>query len=396
MICILITNMNRTPATAFPSVGIIADDLTSAADGAGPFLPWGGSARVRRDAMDDEGARVLSRDTGSRAMPEAAAAQAAGQATAALARRDVVYKTMDSTLRGHVRAELAGAFRASGRQLLVVAPAFPDAGRVTSGGHQYVNGTLVAASAYGADPVHPARTSRILDLIDPAIGPVREVAEGASAVALREAAATSRGLVLDARTQQGLNARVAQVAALGVPVLWVGAPGMARALAAHYGTTPSTRPTHCEAAPVRRVLVVVGSANPVSHAQCDALREAGTQVVAQADEIHPAAPLVCLRAPQAAQAGPAAVLAALTQQAARALACHAFDALIATGGDTLAALLDALGIRAFTLTDELAPGFPAGMALRADNGQPLAIAMKAGGFGGPDALFDAAERLLRR
>ena len=36
----------NTPAAFSRSIGIIADDLTSAADGAGPFLPWAGPAQV--------------------------------------------------------------------------------------------------------------------------------------------------------------------------------------------------------------------------------------------------------------------------------------------------------------------------------------------------------------
>lgn len=392
MICILITNMN-TPAAFSHSVGIVADDLTSAADGAGPFLPWAGSAQVRRDGMDDESARVLSLDTGSRTLSEPAAAQVAARAAAALADRGVLYKTMDSTLRGHIRAELTAAFRASGRHLLVVAPAFADAGRVTRGGNQYVHGQLVAASAYGADSVHPARTSRILDLIDPALGPARVIAEDASAAQLRAAADASRVLVLDASTQQVLDDRVSRLLARGASVLWAGSPGMARALAAQCGGAAAGMP-----APVRaqRVLIVVGSANRVSHAQCDALRAAGVQVTSHADEIHHDAQVVCLKAPESPQADPAAVLAALTRQAMQALARHRFDGLIATGGDTLAALLQALAIRAFSLTCELAPGFPAGGAAVAGRGHPLAIAMKAGGFGNADALLAATTKLLRR
>ncbi|MCH3798747.1 hypothetical protein LZB29_08895, partial [Campylobacter jejuni] len=49
VICILITGMD-TPESLSRQVGISADDLTSAADGAGPFLPWAGSARVHRGA----------------------------------------------------------------------------------------------------------------------------------------------------------------------------------------------------------------------------------------------------------------------------------------------------------------------------------------------------------
>ncbi|CUJ78181.1 Uncharacterized protein conserved in bacteria [Achromobacter sp. 2789STDY5608628] len=142
------------------------------------------------------------------------------------------------------------------------------------------------------------------------------------------------------------------------------------------------------------MLVVIGSANPASRAQGEALRAAGAQVAHRADEIAADAGLACLMAPGSPQADPAAVLAALARQATLALARHRFDGLIATGGDTLAALLDALAIDTFTLTCELAPGFPAGTAACA--GRQLAIAMKAGGFGGPEALRDAAWRLLCR
>ena len=76
-----------------------------------------------------------------------------------------------------------------------------------------------------------------------------------------------------------------------------------------------------------------------------------------------------------------------------ALMAHSFDALIATGGDTMAALLDAQGIHAFTLLSELEPGFPLGVTGLAGRDRSLLLAMKAGGFGGP-TLRAAAWRLL--
>ena len=92
-----------------------------------------------------------------------------------------------------------------------------------------MHGKLVAASSYGQDPVHPARTSRILDLVDPALGPAIVVPEDASAAELRAAAGKARVLVLDASSQQALNDRVAQLSLHAC--LWAGSPGMARALA---------------------------------------------------------------------------------------------------------------------------------------------------------------------
>ena len=66
-------------------------------------------------------------------------------------------------------------------------------------------------SVYAADPVHPARAARLLDLIDPACGPARVVAEDADAAQLRDAARNARVLVLDATTQATLDERVAQL-----------------------------------------------------------------------------------------------------------------------------------------------------------------------------------------
>ena len=82
VICILITGMD-TPKLLSPGIGIIADDLTSAADGAGPFLPWAGSARVRRGVAGPAGERVLSVDTGSRGQTEADAVDAVARVAAA-------------------------------------------------------------------------------------------------------------------------------------------------------------------------------------------------------------------------------------------------------------------------------------------------------------------------
>ena len=72
--------------------------------------------------------------------------------TGRLAGRGVLYKTVDSTLRGHIAEELEACFAASGRKALVFAPAFPQAGCTTVRGIQLVDGIPVSESAYGHDP----------------------------------------------------------------------------------------------------------------------------------------------------------------------------------------------------------------------------------------------------
>lgn len=191
------------------TIGILADDLTSAADGAAPFVQRGLRAVVGRRRLPLSNATILAADSGSRSLQASQAAERASKLAAQLASRDVLYKTVDSTLRGHVRAEIEAAFTASGRKMLVFAPAFPGAGRTTVSGVQLVDGIPVAETGYGRDPVHPARHSRLVELVPTSIGNV---------------------VILDAATQDQLDAKIA---ALPDPesILWVGSPGMALALA---------------------------------------------------------------------------------------------------------------------------------------------------------------------
>ena len=66
--------------------------------------------------------------------------------------------------------------------------------------------------------------------------------------------------------------------------------------------------------------------------------------------------------------------------------------MIATGGDTMEAILNLLDVREFEILQELDPGFPLGRA-RLGDGRLLLLAMKAGGFGSDDALERAVARI---
>lgn len=337
------------------TIGILADDLTSAADGAGPFVMRGLPASIGRGRLPRRDQAVLAVDSGSRSVPATEVGARVAGLTAALAGHDILYKTVDSTLRGHVAIELESCFHASGRRTLVFAPAFPEAGRTTLGGVQLVDGVPVSQSVYGRDPVHPARHSALADLVPASIGNV---------------------VLLDAATQDELDA---QVAAQPDPetILWVGSPGLAKALArrlAPGGPQPETA-----GLVAGEILVVVGTANPRSHRQAAAL---GT-----------IAGVTVLQSPTERQDDSAAVLNAITDDALCRINGGA-AAVIATGGDTMEAILQRLGIDEFEVLRELAPGFPLGRA-RDAQGKPLLLAMKAGGFGDDETLLDAVSQLRR-
>ena len=138
-------------------IGIVADDLTGAADTGVAFLADDISVvvcwpdRVGQDGWLSPIADVLAVDTRSRA----ASAEYARGVTA-----DVVtvfresgaatlYKKIDSTLRGHVGVEVLAAINSwHPRSIAVVAPAFPAAGRTTIGGRQHVGGVPISERAH--------------------------------------------------------------------------------------------------------------------------------------------------------------------------------------------------------------------------------------------------------
>lgn len=117
-------------------IGILADDLTSAGDGAAPFRRTGHGARILLSATgtvppQDPGAAttrgpgVTAVDLGTRLLDETPAATRTGQAARRFAGSALLLKTVDSTLRGHVAAEVRAAWAGSGRTAVVMAPAFP-------------------------------------------------------------------------------------------------------------------------------------------------------------------------------------------------------------------------------------------------------------------------------
>lgn len=334
-----------------PRIGILSDDLTSAADGAGPFVARGLSASVGRAYRPLTTADVVAIDAGTRSLGERAAMARCRKLTVELKDAGILYKTVDSTLRGHVRAEMSAVLEASGRKRLVFAPAFPQAGRTTFDGIQLVHGVPVDRSDYADDPVHPAAISRLVDLLP---------AEARNAI------------ILNAATQDELNDQVAAVAD-PLDVLWVGSPGMAQALAARFPEASRSSRTSTS----REVLIVVGSANSVSHEQADAVEKlSGFKL---------------LRAPLDRTSDSASTLSTLTQKAVSALRTRRYGAVLATGGDTMEAILDALGIDCFWLAGEVEPGFPIGVADH--GGQCLILGMKAGGFGNSETLVHAAKHL---
>ncbi len=100
---------------------------------------------------------VVVFDTDSRQVPSAEAGRRVREAAWAVRRLGVpiVYKKIDSTLRGNLGAELATLLDVFPGAGAIVAPSFPAAGRTLVGGRLYVRGVELSASEFARDPIWP-------------------------------------------------------------------------------------------------------------------------------------------------------------------------------------------------------------------------------------------------
>jgi D-threonate/D-erythronate kinase len=390
--------------------GVVADDLTGAADGGVQLARAGyrtavafhGESVARNGAALD--AVVL--DTDSRALGPDAARARVRDAMRAVAAAPIVLKKIDSTLRGQVGAEVAAALDASGRRVAVVAPAFPAAGRTTEGGVQRLDGEPVHRTRFAQDPVSPVREAHLPTLLDAELpGGVREV-RAADADGLAQALAAGRSVVADAHTDAELEAVVRAVAD-PAGVLWVGSAGLARALGAVHpgpGLAVAEPGDDTEA----RVLVIAGSANDLAREQVERLVASGVAAAglslpalgagaAEACAALAARALgdgrACVVHPVGEGQGPdlpRRIAAALGEVAARLADAGLVTALVLTGGETAVTVARRLGATGLRVDDELEPGVPVGRLL---GPRPYRVVTKAGGFGSPEVLATACETL---
>lgn len=150
-------------------LGVLADDLTGAMDAGMQLMKKGYSVCVTADVNKidslDSDTQVLIVDTESRNIPPNEAlkkVKASAQALMA-AGFELVYKKVDSTLRGNIGAEFdALSFT---NMIILFAPALPFNKRATVNGTHFVDGKKLEETELSKDPFSPIYKSYIPDII---------------------------------------------------------------------------------------------------------------------------------------------------------------------------------------------------------------------------------------
>ncbi|HCL80236.1 MAG TPA: hypothetical protein DIC53_09755 [Synergistaceae bacterium] len=397
---------------------VIADDLTGSNDTGIQFLEAGYRSLVILDpaelsSLEDHGATVV--DTESRNAAAAEAARVMGAVADYLEPmrgRRIVYKKVDSTLRGNIAVEVAVLEHRLGLPVTVFAPAYPRNGRTVRDGLLLLDGVPVAETEMGRDPRKPVVTSSLQKTLRGEEGweTVRHVARDAirnGYIPRILSEAGGRGTFsFDGETEEDLRSIVAGVTEVAAPedVLWVGSAGLAAAL-----VTP------------KPVLLVVGSLSQKSVDQARYVSGRGiahpvpvdveTLLECRDDEVRRASAAVTailrsgrnalLSSSFDAEQSPVRRSADEAQGISRALAAIVAQVLrnvgtgglFVTGGEVAVEVVRALGGRGVRLVREVEPGIPLVRLLGGPH-DGLPVVTKAGGFGGEATMANCVDALL--
>ena len=344
-----------------------------------------------------------------------------------------ICSTFDSTDEGNIGPVIDALRERAGAGTVLVNPAFPETGRSVFQGYLFVNGVPLHESPLKDHPLNPMRDSNLVRVLQrQSRAPVRlipfaTVEQGAGAV--REALAgmpDAGAAIIDAVAARHLD--VLGQAALADP-LSAGASGLgaglARALIARDGIAPL--PATPPDAPRRghtggHGAILGGSCSTATRQQIASAEAAGiachrldvrrllegeaeavvAEALRQAGEWLPAGPVLVASSntPDAVQAmqrshGGAAAGHAIEQALAaiaEGLLAAGVDRLVVAGGETSGAVVDRLGLEAFLVGEEIAPGVPV-LRTTGANHPGLAMALKSGNFGGEDFFTRALSML---
>jgi uncharacterized protein YgbK (DUF1537 family) len=148
-------------------IGVIADDLTGAAELGAIGLRHGLHAEIVRSGKPSGKADLVCVDTDSRSCAPVEAGKRAAAAAKLLRAAGArwIYKKVDSVLRGHVTAEVEAVMKQLKLNRALLLPANPSLGRVIRDGQYFVRGKLIHKTEFARDPEYPRRVPQVLRLL---------------------------------------------------------------------------------------------------------------------------------------------------------------------------------------------------------------------------------------
>jgi D-threonate/D-erythronate kinase len=409
---------------------MIADDLTGACDAGVQFTQKGFKTVVcfEKESLDKVQAEVIVLDTNSRALPKTDAYSTVKKTVSDLNKEDLglVYKKIDSTLRGNLGTEIDALMDSHPFDFAVIAPALPSLGRTTKNGVQYLKGTPVDQTEIANDPKTPVTESSIIKLLSAQsergafLFPesfFKKDIEWVQEQVKDHLEKRVSLFVCNAESETDLKEIAAVFRSLPYKILWIGSAGLAEWLTASLEKKKNNTANRQLEKGILPVLVVAGSRSGVAKSQVDTLlRLADIRQVQLSVEMLPEkhtrdseidrceAQLtdylkkghdVVLYVNQGNSEAKSSELPSLIEECLSKIVSGAsrdikLNGIVLTGGDTAKAICKELGVTGIELIDEIENGLPLSKMI---GGPGCLTVTKAGAFGSENSLYHAVKRL---
>lgn len=147
---------------------LIADDFTGANDSGIKIVQRGYDASISLNCNEKFDSNINIIDTETRNLNKNKAYDVVDKTISNLENLSdylVIYKKVDSTLRGNIRSEYEAIYKYLNPQFVIFAPAHPNLGRTTKDGIQYVNGKRILDTEFSQDPEKPVTNDNIKNIL---------------------------------------------------------------------------------------------------------------------------------------------------------------------------------------------------------------------------------------
>ena len=424
---------------------VIADDLSGANDTGVQFTKKGYSTIVsvldeRSTIMIPDNLDVFVMDTETRELESKTVRKRLKSILEKINinKKDLVYKKVDSTLRGNVGVEIEVIMNILKKDICIFNSSLPSQQRMTVRGYLIVDQKPLGLSEYSSNHLEQGENSFIPFLLkkqtDFPVGQIdlKDVTKGQETILSKINELSQKGnkiIVIDSTNEEHLKDIFASGLKLDRPVLFSGSAGLAN----HFPNTYSKK----EDLKIKiednkgPVIVVAGSRNSILEDQVNYIKNRLNftelkidleQVFSDKDRIldnyaaegikaikgnhdlviHTAATYneeksinkkLMLKYHLSFRELEIKIKTFLGELISKIIKNSDVRNLILTGGDTALGVCKELGISNFNVIDELLPGIP--LAIANCKNYNLNIVTKAGGFGKEDILYDLISKLKK-
>lgn len=269
---------------------IIADDLTGANDTALQFFKNGCSAKIIIDYDQDfsvlNPVDVWASSTESRNIDAQTALDRVQRVTKKLKEKlnaENFYKKIDSTMRGHIGVEVLALLESTGKDAVVLTPAYIEEGRSVIGAYALLNGIPIERTQCALDPKAPIFDSYIPDILKKElpekladlIGSIqlKTITKGAGPISLKISELIQSGkkiLIADAMNKTDLEQIALAIDKSDYDIIPAGSAGLADAMK-----------KICQEEKIKKIdsvcslprLIISGTATTLGHKQIEKLKE---------------------------------------------------------------------------------------------------------------------------